>query len=142
MKEYAVIYEQGPTSWSAYVPDLPICVGAAKTWEEIQTLMKEAVAFHIEGLIEHGDPVPEPTSAPLATGPTERVGYVTVPSAALEAWERAYEDAMIEAGLYERRRPHGARPGRERFMLPPIEGKQLSEQIIEDRGPKESLDQP
>ncbi len=31
MSEYAVIYEQGPTSWGAWVPDLPGCVAAAET---------------------------------------------------------------------------------------------------------------
>jgi predicted RNase H-like HicB family nuclease len=62
MKEYLVIYESGPTSWGAYVPDLPGCVAAAKTRAEVERLIREAIQFHIEGLRLHGDPIPEPTT--------------------------------------------------------------------------------
>ena len=59
--KYAVIYERSPNNYSAYAPDVPGCIGAAKTWDEIQQMMREAIEFHIEALIEDGDPVPEPT---------------------------------------------------------------------------------
>ena len=62
MKEYAVVFEKGPTSWGAYVPDLPGCVAVADTREEIERLIQEAITFHIKGLRADGDPVPEPTS--------------------------------------------------------------------------------
>jgi len=62
MKEYAVVFEKGPTSWGAYVPDLPGCVAVADTREEIERLIQEAITFHIKGLRAEGDPVPEPTS--------------------------------------------------------------------------------
>lgn len=62
MKEYAVVFEQGPENWSAYVPDLPGCVAAAKTREEIEQLIREAIAFHIKGMKADGDPIPEPTT--------------------------------------------------------------------------------
>jgi predicted RNase H-like HicB family nuclease len=62
MKEYLIIYEQGPTSWGAYAPDLPGCVAVAETRAEVADLMREAIAFHIEGLRLSGDPVPEPVS--------------------------------------------------------------------------------
>ena len=52
----------GPTSWGAYVPDLPGCIAAAETLEETKQLIREAVAFPIEGLREAGLSVPEPTS--------------------------------------------------------------------------------
>ena len=60
MKEYAVIYEQGETGWSAYVPDLPICVATGKTFEQVQKRITEGIAFHIQGLEKDGLPVPEP----------------------------------------------------------------------------------
>ncbi len=59
--KYAVVYERGPTNWSAFVPDLPGCIGAADTLDECKRLMTEAVEFHIEGLREDGESVPAPT---------------------------------------------------------------------------------
>jgi predicted RNase H-like HicB family nuclease len=60
--QYTVIVERGPTSWGAYVPDLPGCAAAAETREEVLRLIREAVEFHIEGLRESGETVPEPHS--------------------------------------------------------------------------------
>ena len=59
--EYTVIYEKGPTSWGAYVPDLPGCVAVGKTREEVERLIKEGIALHLEGLREDGAPIPEPS---------------------------------------------------------------------------------
>lgn len=49
---YLVVVEQGPTSFGAYVPDLPGCVAAGETREEALELIREAIEFHIEGLAE------------------------------------------------------------------------------------------
>jgi predicted RNase H-like HicB family nuclease len=62
MSEYAVIYEHGPTSWGAYCPDLPGLGVVGDTREEVERLIREGVAHHIESLREHHEPVPEPTS--------------------------------------------------------------------------------
>jgi predicted RNase H-like HicB family nuclease len=62
MSEYVVIYEQGPTSWGAWVPDLPGCVAAGETRAEVDQLIREAIDAHIESLREHGEPVPHPSS--------------------------------------------------------------------------------
>jgi predicted RNase H-like HicB family nuclease len=61
--EYAVIYEQGPTSWGAYCPDLPGLGVAATSREEAEQLIREGMELHIESLREHDEPVPAPTSA-------------------------------------------------------------------------------
>jgi predicted RNase H-like HicB family nuclease len=60
MKQYTVIYEPGEHNWSAYVPDLPGCVAAAKTREDLERQIREAIEFHIDGMRLHGEPVPEP----------------------------------------------------------------------------------
>ncbi|MEX0782741.1 MAG: type II toxin-antitoxin system HicB family antitoxin [Dehalococcoidia bacterium] len=60
--EYTVILERGPKNWSAYVPDLPGCVAAAKTREETETLIREAIGLHLELMREDGDPIPVPIS--------------------------------------------------------------------------------
>ncbi len=62
---YTVIIERGDTSWGAWVPDLPGCTAVAQTREEVVTLIQEAIEFHLEGLHEDGDPVPEPRSESL-----------------------------------------------------------------------------
>ena len=59
---YTVVIEEGPEGYSAYVPDLPGCIAAAATRDELSQLIREAIAFHIEGLREDGLPVPEPHS--------------------------------------------------------------------------------
>ena len=59
--EYVVIYEKGDNSYGAYVPDLPGCITVGETLEETQTLIQEAIEFHIEGLQEDGEDVPQPS---------------------------------------------------------------------------------
>lgn len=59
---YLVFFEQGDTNYSAYVPDLPVCVAVGDTLEETRKEISEAIKFHIECLQEDGDIVPKPTS--------------------------------------------------------------------------------
>lgn len=59
---YLVILEQGDTNYSAYVPDLPVCVAVGDTLEETRQQIVEAIKFHIECLQEDGETVPESTS--------------------------------------------------------------------------------
>lgn len=58
--QYTVIVEQGPTSWGAYVPDLPGCIAAGESRQEVLQLIREAMEFHMEGLRESGEALPEP----------------------------------------------------------------------------------
>jgi len=60
--KYAVVFERGPLSVGATVPDLPGCVAVARTMDEARTLIAEAIEFHIEGIRLHGEQVPEPTT--------------------------------------------------------------------------------
>jgi len=46
---YAVVYEQGPNNYNAYVPELPVILVVADTLEELATEAREAIAFHLEG---------------------------------------------------------------------------------------------
>lgn len=45
---YTVIYEKGPTSWGAYVPDLPGVISVGQ--------------FHLEGMRDEGLEIPPPSS--------------------------------------------------------------------------------
>ena len=60
---YAVVIEKGAKGFGAYVPDLPGCIAAAKTRDEVVKLIQYAMEFHIEGLKQDGEPVPKPTSS-------------------------------------------------------------------------------
>ncbi|MGO9256063.1 MAG: type II toxin-antitoxin system HicB family antitoxin [Bryobacteraceae bacterium] len=60
--KYAVLYEPTATGYSAHVPDLPGCVGAAATLDEARELMKEAIEGHLDCMREFGYPIPEPTT--------------------------------------------------------------------------------
>jgi predicted RNase H-like HicB family nuclease len=59
---YLVVVEKGHTSFGAYVPDLPGCVAAGVTREEVLALIREAIEFHIEGMRQEGQPIPPPSS--------------------------------------------------------------------------------
>jgi predicted RNase H-like HicB family nuclease len=61
MRKYAVVIEKVPDSnFCAYVPDLPGCVSTGNTREEVERNIHDAIEFHLEGMLEDGDPVPEP----------------------------------------------------------------------------------
>ncbi len=60
--KYTVIYEQGPTSWGAYVPDLPGVITVGDSREEVERLIHEAIQLHLEGMREEGLPIPKPSS--------------------------------------------------------------------------------
>ena len=62
MSEYLVVIEREGNSWGAYVPDLPGVGVVADTREEVEQLVREAVAFHLEALREAGDPIPPPSA--------------------------------------------------------------------------------
>ena len=66
---YAIVIEKAEGNYSAYVPDLPGCVATGATVADVETHIREAIEFHLEGLREDGTPIPPPAS---------RVEYVDV----------------------------------------------------------------
>jgi predicted RNase H-like HicB family nuclease len=57
---YLVIFEMTDTGYSAYAPDVPGCVAAADSFDATERLMRETLAFHIEGLTASGLTIPKP----------------------------------------------------------------------------------
>jgi predicted RNase H-like HicB family nuclease len=55
---YAIVIEKAEGNYSAYVPDLPGCVATGATITELECEIREAIAFHVEGLRADGLPVP------------------------------------------------------------------------------------
>jgi len=61
-EQYLILIEGGPPSnYSAWSPDLPGCVAVGDTLEEVEHEMRGAIAFHLEGMAEDGDPFPDPS---------------------------------------------------------------------------------
>ena len=61
--KFAVIIEMAESNYSAYVPDMPGCVATGRTKVEVTRNVREAIAFHIEGLREDGLLVPQPQTS-------------------------------------------------------------------------------
>ncbi|MGH9440399.1 MAG: type II toxin-antitoxin system HicB family antitoxin [Terriglobia bacterium] len=66
---YAIVIEQAADNFSAYVPDLPGCVATGSSPQQAEQQLREAIAFHLEGLREDGIAIPPPVS---------RVEYVDI----------------------------------------------------------------
>jgi len=66
---YAIVIEKAEGNYSAYVPDLPGCVATGETVQEVESQIRGAIEFHLEGLREDGLPIPAPAS---------RVEYVEI----------------------------------------------------------------
>ena len=63
MSRYLIIVEPTATGFSAYSPDVPGCVASGSSRADVEREMREAIAFHLDGLREDGQPVPRPSAA-------------------------------------------------------------------------------
>ena len=68
---YAIVIEKAPSNYAAYVPDLPGCIATGASVQETESLIREAIEFHLEGLKADGLPIPPPSS---------RVEYIDIPA--------------------------------------------------------------
>lgn len=61
-EQYTILLEHADDDgWGAWSPDLPGCVALGDSIEQCVAEMREAIAFHLDGLAEDGDAIPEPT---------------------------------------------------------------------------------
>jgi predicted RNase H-like HicB family nuclease len=58
--KYAVVIEKANGNLSAYVPDLPGCVATGEDWKDVNSNIREAIRFHLDGMREDGLPIPQP----------------------------------------------------------------------------------
>ncbi len=63
---YAVVIERADPNFSAYVPDLPGCIATGSTLAETEMEIREAIAFHLEGLRSDGLAIPDPQATVIA----------------------------------------------------------------------------
>ena len=73
--KYTIVIEKSPNNYAAYVPDLPGCVATASTREELLEEIRDAIEFHIEGMRQDGESIPEPQA-------TSDIVEVSIPAGA------------------------------------------------------------
>jgi predicted RNase H-like HicB family nuclease len=62
-KRYLVVYAKCKGSnFSGHAPDVPGCVSTGDTLVEMESMMREALEFHLSGMLEDGESIPEPTT--------------------------------------------------------------------------------
>ena len=60
--KYTVIIEKAPNNYCAFSPDVLGCISVADSPEEMREMIREALEFHLEGMLLDGHPIPEPTA--------------------------------------------------------------------------------
>ncbi len=115
-----VIHKDTDSDYGATVPDLPGCISAGETFEQALSMVKEAIELHIEGMLEDGEDLPNPSAieklqsakeyqggvwalvdidTEALLGPVERVN-ITVPRFALRRIDAAAQAAGLNRSQY------------------------------------------
>jgi predicted RNase H-like HicB family nuclease len=79
--KYLVVYAKcRGSNFSGHAPDVPGCVSAGDTLEEMEAMMREALEMHLEALVEDGGIVPEPATlrVEFKAGDFEDVEYFVI----------------------------------------------------------------
>jgi|SRR3954454_11170996 len=77
MRTYIALLRKDPDSdFGVDFPDFPGCITAGSTLEEARAMAEEALAFHIEGMIEDGTPTPVPSSLDEIMADSHNTGAV------------------------------------------------------------------
>lgn len=58
----ALIHKDADSDYGVSFPDFPGCISAGATLDEAREMAAEALSFHIEGMVEDGEAIPEPSS--------------------------------------------------------------------------------
>jgi predicted RNase H-like HicB family nuclease len=98
-RRYLAVFFKGPGNYSGYLPDVPGCVSVGDTLPEMRTMMLEALEFHIEGIVEDGDPIPESVTTAVdfaQDDPEHDVDHCVVEWIEVEIPKPAAQDAESE----------------------------------------------
>ena len=71
--KYLVVIEKGTRNYSAYSPDILGCVATGKTVEETLKNIKDALQFHLEGMLENGEMIPTPKGLTYYLSQTDEI---------------------------------------------------------------------
>ncbi|WP_425993879.1 type II toxin-antitoxin system HicB family antitoxin [Caulobacter sp. DWR1-3-2b1] len=82
----ALIHKEAASDYGVSFPDLPGCVTAGSTLDEARAMAEEALALHLEGMAQDGEPIPEPSSLEaVMTDPVNRDGVAILVMAETKA---------------------------------------------------------
>ena len=95
---YAVVFELTPNNYCASVPDVPGCVSVGDTRDEMQAMIPEALAFHIEDLLEQGEPLPEPK---MSIDDAIAFHNEPIPEGVLESYAEYGDDTPVLSTRFE-----------------------------------------
>jgi predicted RNase H-like HicB family nuclease len=98
----ALIHKDADSDYGVSFPDLPGCISAGRTLEEARLMAAEALAFHLDGMAEDGEPIPSPSPLDAIMADPEHRDAVAV---LIDA------DAAIPVALIERLDRYAARHG-------------------------------
>ena len=82
MRHYiGLIHKDADSDFGVSFPDLPGLVTAGTTLDEARDMAEDALAFHLEGMAEDGEPIPEPSSLEdIMSKPENRSGVAILVS--------------------------------------------------------------
>lgn len=129
----ALIHKQNDSDYGVSFPDFPGCVSAGVTLEEARRMGAEALAFHIEGLVEDGEPLPEPSTLDaIMRDPDNREGVAILVPALLKSKSVRVnvtlpEDALRAIDSYAERHGYtrsGFLVSAAKQMMEPVSGKE------------------
>jgi predicted RNase H-like HicB family nuclease len=85
----ALLRKDGTSDYGVEFPDFPGCVTAGSTLEEARRMAAEALAGHIDRMIEAGEAVPEPSELDAIMADADTAGAVAFLVPAPERQPRA-----------------------------------------------------
>ena len=116
MRHYiALIHKDADSDFGVSFPDFPGCVTAGSSIQEAFGMAAEALAGHIETMMEEGYPIPEPSDADAVAADPQNRGGIAVLVPAAEVADRA---VRVNITLPERllRRIDAKTGNRSRFL--------------------------
>lgn len=104
MRHYiALIHKDSDSDFGVSFPDFPGCITAGSSLQEALALAAEALAGHIELMLEDGETIPEPSDMDAVMAAPENRDGVAVLVPAPEAAEKAVRvNVTLPAGLLRR----------------------------------------
>lgn len=103
MADYiALIHKTADSDYGVSFPDLPGCVSAGATLDEARAMAAEALALHLEGLTEDGEPIPEASSLDaIMASPDNRDGVAILVRAEVKTKSVRVNISLPEDALRE-----------------------------------------
>jgi predicted RNase H-like HicB family nuclease len=79
MRQYiALIHKEADSDYGVSFPDFPGCIAAGATLDEARDMAEQALAFHLDGLEQDGEALPEPSSLETVMGDPENRDGVAI----------------------------------------------------------------